>query len=434
VQIATPQGTNAPDPKSFPGFAAARDAANWPDRRRGHSNFLTWAFMLSEIWAANLFFGGDATASDALSDPSQAGDQPQVPEYDPSFGLDWTSSDPKLDPGDPSKGGNSGASSSLGPYAGGGTSSSPSMSGSGAPGTNAPAAGGSGSAASLAASNQHNDASSSDASSAGDNLPSSLDPDVAVGSALDSVDGLLSNLDPSLASEIGLELSPLDLDADLQIDLQSEPLVDADLNVEVFGLDLGVEANLLSGLGLEAELAGIGGSLGQLIDGPTGLNVGGTIEGVTGLLGTTPVELSEIGGDATEIVTGLPVDDVLSDTAGTVVSVVPDTALLSPLNEVGALPAGDAIVFPNAAGSVAAAPDTLFNGAQYTDYNLALQTDVASGTVDLGTTEATSGDLLSVELASGDGHGGSQASELTTGDGLAEISSAEHDLLKGLSI
>lgn len=434
MQTATPKNTNPPLPKSFPGFAAARDAANWPDRRRGQSNFLTWAFLLTEIWAANLLFGGEAKASDALGDPSQSGDQPAAPDYDPSLGPDWTSSDPKLDPGDPSKGGHSGASSSSSAHSGGGTGST-STGGGGASGDNAPAAGGSGSAA-LAASNQHvNDASSADASSAGDNLPSNLDPGpTAGGSALDPVDGLLSNLDPGLASEIGLEVSPLNLDADLHVDLLSEPLVDADLNLDVLGLDVGVEANLLSGLGLEADLAGIGGSLGQLIDGPTGLNVGGTIEGVTGLLGTTQVELSEIGGDVTEVVSGLPVDDVLSDPVGTVVSVVPDTALLSPLNEVGALPAGDAIVFSNAAGPVTAAPDTLFNGAQYTDYNVALQTDVVSGTVDLGAPETGSGDPLSVELASGDGFGGSHASGIAAGDGLADVSNAEHDLLKGLSI
>ena len=253
-----------------------------------------------------------------------------------------------------------------------------------------------------------------------------MSPDHHVPDGSDGSDAasLLSGLDPAAASEIGLELNTLNLDADLDTDLAPGPLVNVDAGLSVLGFDVSVETNLLSGLGLAPDLDAIGGSTAQLIDGATGLNLGGTVEGLTGLLGTTQDELSEIGEDATGIATNLAPDSI-----GTVASIVPDAAPLGSLSDTGDLAPGHAIVFPDLTASVAAAPDTLFVGAQYTDYNLALQTDVGAGGSHAATIDSSAGDSdLSVDIVSID----QTSADHAAGDALSGVSNAEHDLLRGL--
>jgi hypothetical protein len=317
------------EPKRFPGFLHARDAASWPDRRRGLSNFLTWALFLAEVIAADLFFGNGAKAAGDLDPTPNAKDvaaaatdgvaaseavgkaaEPNVTPVDPllnpgSSAMPQVATDaataPKLSAidNDPSAG------SSPGGGGGGGSESSDGA-----------------------------DASSADTEAG---LPG-----VSADAPADLGD-VLSNLPPGIAVDLGLDLQPLDL---------------------TFGLD----ASLLP-LDLDFEL----GAPFLDIDVSFGLDLTGTQSAFMQLGDATGLSLFEGFGSAAEFSEVAPLIDSASAFSPSLLVEIGPTSLVAPGGQISS---DGSLVFA-ASQSIDIASDGLFAGPSYTDYNLALQSQAA---------------------------------------------------------
>jgi hypothetical protein len=205
---------------------------------------------------------------------------------------------------------------------------------------------------------------------------------------------ILPIIDPGVAADLGLDLNPLHLGAEIGGDLLSGTPLDVSLDLKALGLDINVEHGLLSGL-----VGEVGGSTGDILDGSLGAPVSHLVEDVTGLNLSGPLDGlkgvfdsadSDIGKTVTSLgdVLDQGSQSLLAPVTTAVADIVPDGAHSLSLGELGGMTNGDSIVFPNVSVSAASQTDSLFSGGQYTDYNLTLQTTSSDSAGSTGTAAA----------------------------------------------
>jgi hypothetical protein len=453
------------EPGNFAGFANARDPLAWQDRRRGLSNFLTWAFFLAEILAADLFFGKAASAADALDAPSKHAAADTHSSGDASLPDDWKNAGDDALPTDADRLFHSEAAP-LDPH----YSETAAIAALGDIGSQEPAflgsAGGGGGGGSSTFFSQDPALLSTDpgeqAIHSGE-APSIADmPSIDLGVAGD----VFSMLDTATAAALGLELNPLQFELGFGADPFSGTSPDATLDLKALGLDVHVETGLLSGLlgdlgstGGEVLGDNLGSPVSQLVEEATGLNVSGPVEALQGLLATAEDNLGKA--SLTDIADGTDSPSVFS-TVGVVAGIMPDTLDILGHVEVGgvfstvsavapALPdatdalsigqmsgvgSGQSIVFPLAGLQDQGATDSLFSGGQYTDYNLALQTAPSDGAGAAGAAESPSDAVSDLAGIATDDLGlpGSEPTGHAIDATLTGLANADHELLRGLSI
>jgi hypothetical protein len=423
--LADRQSIQIPKPTRFHGFAHARDAWSWPDRRKGLSNFLTWSFFLAEIIAADLFFGKGAHAAQGPDDGGTPTSDGGHPPYDDPSVAEWRSKGDDALPQD--------ANSLFHPnfpqldphYSE--SAAMPALTGAGAPDAAILHAGGGGGGGGGAGSlSFSHDSAVGPAELGTELLHAGAVPGTADAVNEISHDGVLAGLDPGIAASLGLELNPLQFDVGLGTDLFSGAAPGETIDLKALGLDVTIETSLLSDLlgGGDSSGDGLpGGSLGlpvsSLVEDVTGLNLTGPVHGLQSLLSASDSHLDQ-GSDA-----------ILSNGTSSVAGLMSDATHALSLDLTG----GGSLVFPTAPAAQSA--DGLFDGVRYTDYNLALQTDAGSGSVHAEIGVGVTGETQDQQPASDDHNLAQHADQTGHAVDVAlttDLASADHELLRGLSI
>ena len=434
--LADRQSITIPKPNNFAGFSKAGDSSAWPDRRRGLSNFLTWAFFLAEILAADLFFGKDSSAADALDDPSKHTPGDSHSSGDPSQPDDWKSAGDNAGPVDANHLWHSNGTPLDPHYSETAAMSALTGIGGHEPSLHGSAGGGGGGGGGGSSISFSPDLAAISHEPGEQAIPAS-----EAGNSAENLN--FFTLDAATAATLGLDLNSLQFELALGNGLLSGEPLDSMLDLKTLGLDLHVETGLLSGfvghLGptiSEVLDNTLGSPVSHVIEEITGLNLLHPVDGLKSLLGTAEDDLGKTSGSLTDLPTLQSSHNLLSPVSDAVAGIVPDATHALSLGHLGDLPSGSSIVFPSLAASDVSHPNTLFSGGQYTDYNLALQTAHADSMSSGGAIQNLIGEASQVIGGATDDHGlpGSEATGHAVDAALTHLASADHELLRGLSI